>query len=313
MSAEASLRQRLRRAFTENLGLKLFSIAVSIGLFTAVHGAASGQRSFQVPVVAILPPAAKGKVLVGKLPDKVTVKLSGSPSVINAVRSLDAVQIDLSAAPEFYTIDPAVFGLPAGLDVEVTPASLTLDWESRLERKLPVHVQFSGNNGPNELVGSPVVTPARLTVSGPRSGVEQLQELTTEPVSLSELAPGPHRRRVRLLPLPDNVSLLESPEITIELTVDTRKEHRRLRRLEVAVLGASSAVSVRPDHVDVIVAAPQRTLDELDPEHVVPVVELDGGVSPGAGAISLPISVRGLPDGARLLRAEPSEVLVRAR
>jgi YbbR domain-containing protein len=314
MTAEATFRQKLRRAVSENLGLKLFSLVVSIGLFTVVHGAASGQRSFQVPVVAILPPATKGKVLVGKIPDKVMVKLSGSQSVLNSIRSLDTVQIDLTDAEKYYYFDPTQFGLPAGIDVQVTPASLNLDWESRLERKLPVRVQLAGLNNPNlEMIGKPLVSPTKLAVSGPRSTVEQLQELTTEPITLADLGPGTHRRQLRLLPLPENMSVLEAPEVTVEVTVDTRKEHRRLRHLEVAALGAAAGpITVRPDHVDVIVAAPQSTLDELDPEHIIPVVELEG-MSLSSAPISVPITVRGLPEGARLLRSEPGEALVRLR
>ena len=38
MSAEATLPQRLRKMLLENVGLKLFSLMVSIGLFTVVHG-----------------------------------------------------------------------------------------------------------------------------------------------------------------------------------------------------------------------------------------------------------------------------------
>lgn len=314
MTAEATLRQRLRRAFSENLRLKLFSLAVSIGLFTVVHGAESGQRSFQVQVVTLLPPPSKGKVLVGRVPDKVNVRLSGSQSVINSVRSLDAVQIDLTDASNYYYFDPALFGLPAGIDVQVTPASLTLEWEARLERKLPVRVQLSGLSNPNlEVTGKPVVTPARVSVSGPRSAVEPLHELATEPISVSDLGAGIHRRRVRLLPLPESITVQDGAEISVELTIDTRKEQRRLRRMEVAALGGSGAVTLRPSHVDVFVAAPERTLDELDPDHVVPVVELADVPLNNAGTVSVPVKLRGLPEGARVLRIEPEEVLVRLR
>lgn len=312
MTAEATLRQRLKRLLQENLGLKLFSLAVAIGLFTVVHGAESGQRSFQVQVVAILPPASKGKVLVNKIPDKVSVRLSGSQSVINSIRSLESVQIDLTGAHEYYYFEPSLFGLPAGIDVQVTPPSLTLDWQARLERKLPVRVQLSGLMSPGlELDGSPSVTPSRVTVSGPRLSVEQLKDLVTEPVSLADLGPGTHRRHVPLLPLPENIAVAEGNEIDVELSIDTKKEHRRLRHLEVAALGVNGEVVMRPAFVDVLVAAPQAELDELNPEHLVPVVEL-AGVDLAAGAV-VPVAVRGLPEEARVVRTEPADVLVRPK
>lgn len=311
MTAEATLRQRLRRAFTQNLGLKLFSLGVSVALFTVVHGSETGQRSFQVPVVAILPPPSSGKVLVGSIPDKVNVKLSGSQSVLNSIRSLEAVQIDLTDASNYYYFEPSLFGLPAGIEAQVTPSTLTLDWESRLERRLAVRAQLSGFNDPDlEIVGEPVVTPSELMVSGPRSTVERLQDLATEPISVAGLGPGTHRRRVPLLPLPESITVSDPGEVTVEFTIETRKEQRRLRRLNVMPLGVSGAVIMRPEHVDVIVAAPERTLRDLDPEHVVPVVDLSN-VDLASGAVSVPVQVRGLPEGMRIVRTEPSEVLVR--
>lgn len=311
MTAEATLRQRVRRAFTQNLGLKLFSLMVSVALFTVVHGAETGQRSFQVPVVAILPPPSSGKVLVGSIPDKVNVKLSGSQSVLNSIRSLEAVQIDLTDASNYYYFEPSLFGLPAGIEAQVTPSTLTLDWESRLERRLRVRAQLSGFNDQDlEIVGEPVVTPSELMVSGPRSTVERLKDLATEPISVAGLGPGTHRRRVPLLPLPESITVSEPGEITVEFTIETRKEQKRLRRLTVMPLGVSGAVILRPEHVDVIVAAPERTLHDLDPEYVVPVVDLSK-VDLGSGAVPVPVQVRGLPEGTRLVRTEPSEVLVR--
>lgn len=313
MTAEATLGQRVKRVVMENLGLKLFSLLVSIALFTVVHGSEAGQRSLWVPVVASLPPEAAGKVLVGELPDRVKITLSGSRSVVNSINTVEPVQIDLTPAPRYYTFEPTLFGLPAGIDVQVEPSSLALDWEARLERKLQVRLQTTNAPDPTlELAGKPLVSPSRLLVKGPRSTVEALRELPTEPLSLAGLAAGTHRIRVPLLGLPRNVAMVGGAEVMVEITLEPRREQRRLRRLTVAALGASGPATIRPQHVDVIVAAPERYLDELDPEHVVPIVELPDG-APEGQAVSLQVTLRGLDENVRLVRVEPSEVLVRVR
>ncbi len=313
MSADATLGQRLRKMLLENLGLKLFSLMVSIGLFTIVHGSDSGQRSLYVPVVAVLPSEASGKMLVGELPDKVKVTLSGSRSVLNSIDRVDAVQIDLTDAKPYYYFEPQAFGLPAGIDVDVTPSMLSLNWETRAEQKIPVHAQLSGTLDPAlEVVGKVNVTPGRVSVRGPRSKVEALRELPTEAISLSDLGPGTHRRRTSLLPLPKHVLVQDGGEIVVEFTLEMRKEQRRLRKLTVAALGVNSPVVVRPQHVDVVVSAPERTLSELDPEHVVPVVEL-AGIALDGGPVGVPVKLRGIDDSVRVVRIEPSEVLVRAK
>ncbi|HEX5657069.1 MAG TPA: CdaR family protein [Polyangiales bacterium] len=311
MTAEATYGQRLKRAFTDNLGLKLFSLIVAIALFTVVHGSEAGQRSLYVPIVAMLPPESSGNVLVGELPDKVKVTLSGSRSVVNSIHQLDAVQIDLTSAPRTYTFEPALFGVPAGIDVQSAPAVLTLDWEPRQEAKLPVRVQLSGTPDPTlQLVGKPTVAPPRLLVKGPRSSIEAMSELPTDLLPLGGLGAGIHRVRVPLLSLPQGVSVVGTPEVTVELNLELKREQRKLRHLAVAVVGIGGTAALRPSHVDVLVAAPESTLEELDPEHVVPTVEVPADARPGL-ALSLPVTVRGLDDSVRLLRIEPSEVLVR--
>ncbi|MET0286448.1 MAG: CdaR family protein [Polyangiales bacterium] len=311
MTAEATFPQRLKRVFTDNLGLKLFSLVVAIALFTVVHGSEAGQRSLYVPIVAMLPPDSAGNVLVGELPDKVKVTLSGSRSVVNSIHQLDAVQIDLTRAPRSYTFEPSLFGVPAGIDIQTTPAVLTLDWEPRQEAKLPVRVQLSGAPDPTlELVGKATVSPPRVMVKGPRSSIEAMSELPTDLLPLAGLGAGTHRIRVPLLSLPQGVSVVGSAEVTAELNLELKREQRKLRHLTVAAIGVGGAVMIRPPHVDVVVAAPEQTLEELDAEHVVPVVELPEDAKPGL-ALSLPVTVRGIDDTVRLIRVEPSEVLIR--
>ena len=313
MTAEATLGQRLKRAVLDNLGLKLFSLMVSIALFTVVHGSEAGQRSLYVPVVAMLPPDAAGKILVGELPDKVKITLSGSRSVINSINAVDAVQINLTDAPRYYAFEPSLFGLPAGIEVQATPAALSLDWEPRMERKLPVRVQLSGvPEASLEIIGKPVATPSRVLVKGPRSSVEAMSELPTDLLSVSNLSAGTHRIRIPLLSLPAQVLAVGAPEVTVELTLEAKREQRRLKRLTVAALNISGPATIRPSHVDVIVTAPERTLEELDPEHVVPVIDFPVGTPDGV-ALSLPVQLRGIDENVRVVRIEPSEVLIKVR
>lgn len=312
MTAQATLRQRLQRVVRHNLGLKLFSLCVSLGLYTVVHGSAVAQRSLYVPVVALLPEASR-KVLIGDIPDKVKLTLSGSRSVLNSIDAIDAVQIDLTDAQKYYYFEPDQFGVPGGIDVQVQPATLSLEWEDRLDRKLPVRVQLAGAPDPGlELASAILVNPPRVMVQGPQSSVEAMTELPTEPVSLSGLPAGVHRRRLPLLPLPKHVAAPDASDITVEFALEPRREQRRLKRLAVAVMGTPSDVIARPAHVDIILSAPLAVLNELDPEHLVPVVDV-GELTLTKGAVSLPVKLRGLDASIRVLRTEPSEVLVRLR
>mgnify|MGYP006138130429 CR=1 FL=1 len=75
------------------------------------------------------------------IPDKVKVTLSGSRSVLNSIDRVDAVQVDLTDARPYFYFEPQSFGLPAGIEIDVTPSMLTLEWESRSEQKVGVRAQ----------------------------------------------------------------------------------------------------------------------------------------------------------------------------
>jgi len=313
VTAEATIAQRVKRIVLENLGLKVFSLIVSIALFTVVHGSESGQRSLYVPLVAMLPPESSGKILVGDLPEKVKITLTGSRSVVNSINGVDSVQIDLTNAPRTFTFDPKLFGLPTGIDVQAIPATLTLDWEPREERKLPVRVQLAGGPDPSlELIGRGTVTPSKLLVKGPRASVEAMNDLPTDLLTISALPAGTHRLRVPLLAMPTQVTCPGASEVTVEITLQPKSEQRRMKHLTVAALGATGPATIRPPHVDVLVSAPERTLDDLDPEHIVPIVELPDGFRDGQ-PISVAVQIRGLDESITLVRVDPPEVLVRVR
>ncbi|MEZ4390865.1 MAG: hypothetical protein R3A48_07180 [Polyangiales bacterium] len=59
-------------SISENLGIKLVSLVISVGVFAYVRGSGTTQRSLDVPLLAMLPPGGDGRaVLPSSLPDKV--------------------------------------------------------------------------------------------------------------------------------------------------------------------------------------------------------------------------------------------------
>jgi hypothetical protein len=70
------------------------------------------------------------------------------------------------------------------LEIQVDPQELTLPFERRLVRTLPVQPDFVGQPGKNfELAGSKVL-PSIVTLEGPRSLLEKMTSVATEPIEL---------------------------------------------------------------------------------------------------------------------------------
>jgi hypothetical protein len=79
--------------------------------------------------------------------------------------------------------------------------------------------------------------------------------------------------------------------------------------LEVAVLGAAQA-TLRPSVVSVTLNGPVRDLAEVEPDQIVPYVDLTT-TAPNAPFASVEVQLRGVPDTAEAVRISPSSVLAK--
>lgn len=314
MTRAASALSFVRKALTHNIGLKLMALVVAIVTFSAVRGSEDAQRSVFVDVVAILPAAESGRMLVSELPDQVRVTLEGSRSRINALRpeELRPVEIDLSDTEiSHYYFTREEFQIPTGLTVvQLLPASVELSWADRMEVTLPIHALLTGDSPEGlEVHRTPVVRPESVTLIGPVDELEDLAHVTTLPVDISDLGEGRHDRDVPLHRPPPHARYVSDIPIRVSFEVSKNLVERELRGLEVTPLGGVPT-SLRPERVEVVLRGSEADLEAIDPARIVPFVQLDG-VDLAGGAVSLRVEVRGVPESLDLVRVDPPELLVR--
>lgn len=304
------------RGWTDNLGLKAFALAASIVLFSLVHSEEDAQRSVMLDVVALLPPPESEKILISDIPDQVKVTLRGSRSRINSLQrdELPTVQIDLTdTKSRFYYVDASTIKLPATTTiVRIEPAVFPLKWTTKASRKVPIKARLTGSPGPGLTVQKPIVVmPSEITIVGPKNEVKSISNVHTSMIELDGLEPGKHERRVPLEPLPNYVTYLEDTGAKVVLEVTTEMAERTLVRLELAAVGEGD-VTFRPPRVAVTLRGPRYELQDIDPEQLVPFVEIDGLPS-NSGAHPLRVKIRGIPDNVEVVRISPADVLVRRR
>lgn len=299
----------LRRALTENLGLKVLALAASVGLFVIVSGDYE-QRPFPVDVVVLPPPPSSQRMLVSEVPNQVQVTLQGSRSVLNSVRrsGLPPIQMDLRSGTAQYYDFARDFDPPAGTNVvQIVPSSVTLEWAARAERSVPVQPLLEGEVRPGYSVSATTVEPSMVRIRGVATEVNSTERVWTAGVDVSALSPGQHERRVPLGPLPEHVSYADPPWAVVTITVEEEVTTRTLRDLEVAVIGGAEA-RVRPSEVNVVLRGPSTRVAAVRPEQVIPIVDVSA-LDPARGAQSVPVGVRGVPEGVTVT-VEPAEVLV---
>ncbi len=170
-----------------HVGLKLLSIAVAALLWLVVAGDPIVERTLRVGLELQRTP--DDLELVGSVPDTVSVRLRGPASQLSGLGPGDlSVIVDLdSARPgrRLFTLTSNLVTAPYGLEVmQIAPASLTLSFEGRATRLLPVRPQIEGTPVPGHSVTNVSVTPSQVSVEGPESAVGGMSEVPTEPVSV---------------------------------------------------------------------------------------------------------------------------------
>ncbi len=304
----------VRRSLTENLGLKIFSFLVALGLFYVVHGSEDAQRPVFVDVVALLPPVSSGKLLMSDLPDKVRVTLRGSRSMLNALKrdELGPLQVDLrDGSRRYYYFDPTAFDLPAGVEVvSIAPPSVQLMWARRAERRATVVPQIVGRPRAGLVMqGEPSVEPGSVLVSGPDHVVQRLATVETETIDLSAFGAGHHERTVALVPPIEHVSYQQAGPVRIAIDLSAEVNERRWRGLTVATVGTAARALLRPTTVDVRLRGSPSVLMDVDADHLVPFVDLTE-LDATHGATSVRVQLRGAPEGTEIAVVDPPEVLV---
>ncbi|WP_437315654.1 CdaR family protein [Sorangium sp. So ce385] len=271
----AGIREALRSALLDNLGLKLLSITFALCLYAFIHGAENAQRTLMLSVVLILPPESSHRQLMTQVADEVAVTVRGPRTQLDDLRaeSLGTLRLDLrDGAKTRIDLDASMFHMPAGLVVDqIYPPTIELRWDDVVTRSIPVHVPRTGDTAQGFLVkGMISVEPPSVSARGPRSVVDVMQLARTAPFDISGLTEGTYQRQLALERPPKLVTYdVDSVMATLEIgrELATRTFDRR-----VEVVGIPRA-TVSPAVVQVRITGTPEDVGAVNPDSIVARVE----------------------------------------
>jgi YbbR domain-containing protein len=184
--------QKLYRAVTENIGIKIVSLLFAILLWLYVTAQIGERQTFRVPLELVNIP--ESLTVVSEMPKEVSVTMRGARSELMKLRFLSRIKgtVDLGGARRGRVVVPlsaAILNLPAGFpagDAAVdAPKSLTLDFERVVIAYVPVTPVFRGSVPEGMiLVGQPSVIPALVLVRGTSAAMSGIAAVETEPIDL---------------------------------------------------------------------------------------------------------------------------------
>jgi YbbR domain-containing protein len=249
-------------------------------------------------------------MITSPVPDYVEVRVSGSGLVLS---SIDAkrlrVSVDLSGVKPgvaTYSFNPEIFGLPRKAEVvRVTPSRVSFHVDRLVQRTLPVRVERQGELQPGLELKEVAVIPDKVEVGGPKTTIEGLRAVDTEPVDFSLLTAGVKEVDVALID-PGPFVQVSAAEVHVRLTTAAILADKKFD-LPVVVRNSDLAWNVVPDRVSVVVRGPESKIEAL--ELPASAAYLDGRTLVGPGPHRVAPRVD-LPAGFEVVRVDPREVAV---
>ena len=263
-----------------NPGMKALSLLFATLLWLTVSRDSQVERSLQVPLEFQNMPASLE--IVGETPSTATVRLRGASSQLGslALGSVVAV-VDLQAArpgSRLFHLVTSQVRAPYGVDVvEVSPATISLLFESAGKKTVKVVPMLIGRPRPGYVAGAITVDPADVDVVGPVSRLNDLTEATTEPVSV-ENATGVIADRVTVGVTDSELRLSQPVTARVTVQVVPAPVERTLEAVPVQFenLKPGLRANARPPSVGVVLRGEPEGLAALRAGDVLVVVDMAG-------------------------------------
>ena len=255
-----AIRRFILEFLLKNWGLKATSLLIALALWVMVRGS-QGEHVITVPLTVQIP---RNMEIVNQRPSFVEITAQGYMSNLAGGQPNLSYTIDLQSAsegeqvialtPEEVHVSPA-----SGLRVlRVNPARITIDLERVISKDVPVRVIPQGIPAAGFDLYKTTWQPTIVTISGPRSVINPVKEMGTEPVSISKQSRS-FRARVNFVVKDDDIHISPAGPAEVDVELGPHREARSFR-VPVTVI-ESDAFTVSPGYVSVSVLAPVSMKD----------------------------------------------------
>src|SRR5215471_4098215 len=311
----AELRRRyslavLRDRFHQNLGLRIISLLLAVGLWIFVNaGQHSSVEAFNIPVsYRGLPP---GFVITNQHPDFVKIQLSGPQTLLSLVDpSRLMLKLDLSGVgvgQASFKIGLDSFNVPRGTAVSgISPSQIVLDLDKIVVRYLSVHPATIGTPADGYRIGPIEVTPSQVRVRAPSKEIANLEAVDTEAVDVTGLAT--ETEHVAAITSAGSMMRIEPSEVVIKIGLVPIIATKDFHGVPVTVRNTEFESRLRPPRINVTLRGAKLELSKLD---LSGVVFVDGdGMRPGTYNTLVQVQ---LPHGMELLHLWPDKIRITIR
>jgi len=193
----ATRASRAWKAITRNLLLKLVALGLALLVYLSVYLDREHEANIRVPLLVSKVPS--GRVIVGEVPRRATVRVRARGRLLAEMKLTGqrdrGVYVNVELEPGENSVDRGLFRedvvVPLGLDLQpldvVRPDRVAFHLDELVEREVPVAPRFVGEPPRGyTLSGAVSIQPPRVTISGPRTQVSQVDEIPTVAIDVSK-------------------------------------------------------------------------------------------------------------------------------
>lgn len=250
-----------------DLGTWLLALTLAVGLWFFVNaGARTSERTLRVRLDLVHLPS--GMVITNPVPDYVEVRASGSGLMLSSIDAKDVrVSLDLGGVRPglvSYTLSARDFGLPRNVEIDrVTPSRVSLQVDRLKQRRVPVHLELQGVLDNDLRIVEAQVLPSEVTVTGPRTRIEDLQSIETAPLDRASLTPGVNERTLDVLN-PGGLLQLARTAVAAQIVVERDLRERAFEDVPVELKGERPRWRLDPERIRVVVRGPASEMAQLE-------------------------------------------------
>jgi len=185
------MRPNIKKIFTQNLGLKIFSFFLALILWFSLIPEEKRflEKSLNVPLELHNIPS--DIELVERPIQTVHVTVRAPERLVNQITSANVhAVLDLkraSTAQQDYTLSRSMVSIPDGAEVkEISPSLVHLKFEKSKQLMLSVKPNLIGELPPGFVLKKTEVEPPEVLVKGPESRLDEKDIVRTSPIDISD-------------------------------------------------------------------------------------------------------------------------------
>lgn len=298
---------------TNNLGIKIISLFLAIGFWFYAIGEESIEVTRSVPLKIQI---ANDKLSeVSRSVDSLRVTFQAPRQLasnlmsdnLSAMHRIEGVE---KAGNYTFTVAPQDISIPYPevKILKIIPVSITVSLDEVIVKKLAVKANLEGDPafGYRVDTNSIELDPNAVLVQGPKSVLEKMDSISTEPIQLV----GRIRsfRRTTEIQTKPGIKILGDGIADVQVSILPEFSEKTFSGVSIHPLGSPASeryVILDTKQIELVLKGPSAVLDKLDPSTILAFVEVEGLKE---GEYNLDVKVVLPPE--LTLKGEPPKVLV---